>query len=29
MGTLMYMDPFAHNAYKEAYIENEDFKEVL
>jgi hypothetical protein len=29
LGTLMHMDPFTHDAYKHAYIENEDFKEVF
>ena len=24
----MHMDPFAHYAYREAYLEDEDFKEV-
>jgi len=28
-GTLMHMDPFNHDAYKEAYTEYEDFKEVF
>lgn len=27
-GTIMYMDPFTHDAYREAYSEVEDFKEV-
>jgi hypothetical protein len=27
--TLMHMDPFTHDAYKEAYIEDKDFKEVF
>jgi hypothetical protein len=27
--TLMKMDMFTHDAYKEAYIKNEDFKEVF
>jgi hypothetical protein len=27
--TMMHMDPFTHDAYKEAYIEDEDFKEVF
>jgi len=26
---IMYMDHFTHNAYKEAYIEDEDLKEVF
>ncbi len=26
--TLMHMEPFTHDAYKEAYIEDEDFNEV-
>jgi len=25
----MYMDPFTHDAYKEAYTKYEDFKEVF
>jgi hypothetical protein len=25
----MHMEPFTHDAYKEAYTEDEDFKEVL
>jgi hypothetical protein len=29
LGTLMHMDPFSHDAYKEAYIEDDDFKEVF
>jgi hypothetical protein len=29
LGTLMHMDPFTHDAYIEAYKENEDFKEVF
>jgi hypothetical protein len=29
LGTLMYMDPFTHDANKEAYTEDEDFKEVF
>ena len=29
LGNLMHMDPFTHDAYKEAYIEDEDFKEVF
>jgi hypothetical protein len=29
LGTLMHMDPFTHDAYIEAYIEDEDFKEVF
>jgi hypothetical protein len=29
LGTLMHMDPFTHDAYKEAYIEDEEFKEVF
>jgi hypothetical protein len=29
LGTLMHMDPFTHDAYKEAYTKYEDFKEVL
>jgi hypothetical protein len=27
--TLMHMEPFTHDAYKEAYTEDEDFKEVF
>ena len=27
--TLMHMDPFTHDAYKELYIEYEGFKEVF
>jgi hypothetical protein len=29
LGTLMHMEPFTHDAYKEAYTEDEDFKEVF
>jgi hypothetical protein len=29
LGTLMHMDPFIHDAYKEAYIEYENFKDVF
>jgi hypothetical protein len=29
LGNLMHMDPFTNDAYKEAYIEDEDFKEVF
>jgi hypothetical protein len=29
LGNLMHMEPFTHDAYKEAYIEDEDFKEVF
>jgi hypothetical protein len=29
LATLMHMDPFTHDAYKEAYTEDEDFKEVF
>ena len=29
LGTLMHMEPFTHDAYKEAYIEDEDSKEVF
>ena len=29
LGTLMHMEPFSHDAYKEEYIEDEDFKEVF
>ena len=28
LGTLMHMEPFTHDAYIEAYSEDEDFKEV-
>jgi len=28
LGNLMYMEPFTHDAYIEAYSEDEDFKEV-
>jgi len=28
LGTLMHMEPFTHDAYIEAYLEDEDFKEV-
>lgn len=28
LGTLMHIDPFTHDAYREAYLEDEDFKEV-
>jgi hypothetical protein len=27
--TQMHMDHFTHDAYKEAYLEDEDFKEVF
>ena len=27
--TLMHMDPFTHDAYKEAYTKDEDFKKVV
>jgi hypothetical protein len=29
LGTLMHMDPFTHDEFKESYIENENFKEVF
>jgi hypothetical protein len=29
LGILMHMEPFTHDAYREAYIEYEDFKEVF
>jgi hypothetical protein len=29
LGTLMHMEPFTHDAYKEAYTKDEDFKEVF
>jgi len=28
LGTLMHMDPFTRDAYREAYLEDDDFKEV-
>jgi len=28
LGTLMHMEPFHHDAYREAYLDYEDFKEV-
>ena len=28
LATLMHMDPFTHDAYREAYSKDEDFKEV-
>ena len=28
-GTLTYMDSFTHDAYKEEYTKDEDFKEVF
>jgi len=28
LGTLTHMDPFTHDAYREEYLEDEDFKEV-
>lgn len=28
LGTLLHMEPFIHDAYREAYLEDEDFKEV-
>jgi hypothetical protein len=27
--TIMLMDPFTHDAYKEAYTKDEDFKELF
>jgi hypothetical protein len=29
LGTLMYMEPFIHDEYREEYIEYEDLKEVF
>ena len=29
LGTLMYLDPFTHDSYREAYSEDENFKEVF
>jgi hypothetical protein len=29
LATLMHMEPFTHDVYNEAYIEDEDFKEVF
>jgi hypothetical protein len=29
LGTLMHVDPFTHDAYREVYIEDEDFKKVF
>jgi hypothetical protein len=29
LGTLMHMDPFTHDVYKEAYIQDEEFMEVF
>jgi hypothetical protein len=26
LGNLMHMEPFTHDAYRDAYIEDEDFK---
>ena len=28
LGTLMHMDPFTRDTYRETYLEDEDFKEV-
>ena len=28
LGTLMHMKPFTHDAYREAYLEDEEFKEL-
>jgi len=28
LGPLMHMDPFTHDAYREAYSKDEDFKDV-
>ena len=29
LGTLMHMEPFTHDAYKEAYTKDEEFKELF
>jgi hypothetical protein len=29
LGALMHIDPFNHDAYKERYTKDEDFKEVF
>ena len=29
LGTLMHMEPFTRDTYKEGYIKDEDFKEVF
>jgi hypothetical protein len=29
LGTMMHMEPFTHDAYKEAYIEDENFKDMF
>jgi hypothetical protein len=29
LGTLMNMEPFTHDAYKETYTKDEEFKEVF
>jgi len=29
LGTLMHMETFTHNMYKEGYIKYEDFKEIF
>jgi hypothetical protein len=29
LGTLMHMEPFTHDAYKEAYMKDEYFKEAF
>jgi hypothetical protein len=29
LGTLMHMEPLTHDAYKEAYVEDEEFKAVF
>jgi hypothetical protein len=29
LGSLMHMDPFTHDAYEEAYTEDEDFQDVF
>jgi hypothetical protein len=29
LGTFMHMEPFTHDAYKEVYIEDWDFREVF
>jgi hypothetical protein len=28
-GTLLHVDPFTYDAYKEAYMEDRDFKEAV
>lgn len=29
MGTLVHMKPFAHDVYREGYLEDEDFKKMF